>query len=357
MANLNIIDPSGRPHVGFLLGRAKLAPKPAHTIPRLELCGATLAVEVAEFLQNEIDIEIDQIKYYTDSKVVLGYICNSVRRFYVYVANRVERIRKNSRPEQWNYVPTGLNPADIATRSVSAVVLTQTIWFSGPKFLMDQSSTNSEEDIDFHLEDLDTDPEIRPEVVALSSNICSRRSLEVRRFECFSSWKRLVKTIARLSHIAQIFRKSNQTSSCHGWHTCKESPNALEYERAELFIIRRVQEEVFAEEIKCLKGNRPVSKGSPLFTFLQGRKKWQTQKPNLKEGDLVLLKDQQTHRIQWPVGVITKAIASDDGKVRSVGVRIVKDGSPKTFLRPVTETVLIMPASKNSDTVLCEGVT
>ena len=67
---------------------------------------------------------------FTDSKVVLGYICNSVRRVYVYVANRVERIRKVSRPEQWNYVPTGLNPADIATRSVSAVVLTQTIRFS-----------------------------------------------------------------------------------------------------------------------------------------------------------------------------------------------------------------------------------
>ncbi|XP_031762669.1 probable E3 ubiquitin-protein ligase TRIM8, partial [Xenopus tropicalis] len=126
-----------------------------------------------------MDTEIDQVKYYTDSKVVLGYICNSVRRFYVYVANRVERIRRISRPKQWNYVPTGLNPADIATRSVPAVVLTQTIWFAGPKFLTDQSSIDSEEDIDFHLVDPDTDPEIQPEVEPLSSNICSRRNLEI----------------------------------------------------------------------------------------------------------------------------------------------------------------------------------
>ncbi|XP_040209336.1 uncharacterized protein LOC120940491 [Rana temporaria] len=357
VAYLKIIDSSGRSYVGFLLGRAKFAPKPAYTIPRLELCGATLAVEVAEFLQNEMDAEIDQVKYYTDSKVVLGYICNRVRRFHVYVANRVERIRKVSRPEQWNYVPTGLNPADIATRSVSAVVLTQTIWFSGPKFLSDQSSTNSKEDIDFHLVDPDTDPEIRPEVITLSSNICSRRNLEARRFKRFSSWKRLVKTIARLRHIAQTFRKPNQTSSCHGWHTCKESPNALEYENAELFIIRLVQEEVFAEEIKCLRGNRPVSKSSLLLKL----------NPIIDDEGMLrvggrlnksnLLNDQRAHRIQWPVGLITKAITSDEGRVRSVEVRIVKDGASKTFLRPVTETVLIMPASKNSDSVLCEGAT
>ncbi|XP_040208534.1 uncharacterized protein LOC120940042 [Rana temporaria] len=356
-AYLKIIDPSGRSYVGFLLGRTKLAPKPAHTFPRLELCGATLAVEVAEFLQNEMDSEIDQVKYYTDSKVVLGYICNSVRRFYVYVANRVERIRKVSRPEQWNYVPTGLNPADIATRSVSAVVLTQTNWFSGPKFLSDQSSTNSKEDINFHLVDPDTDPEIRPEVITLSSNICSRRNLEARRFKRFSSWKRLVKTIARLRHIAQTFRKPNQTSSCHGWHTCKESPNALEYENAELFIIRLVQEEVFAEEIKCLRGNRPVSKSSPLFKLNPIIDNEGMLRVGRRLNKSNLLKDQQAHRIQWPVGLITKAITSDDGRVRSVEVRIVKDGASKTFLRPVTETVLIMPASKNSDSVLCEGVT
>ncbi|XP_040209626.1 uncharacterized protein LOC120940698 [Rana temporaria] len=357
VAYLKIIDPSGRSNVGFLLGRAKLAPKPAHTIPRLELCGATLAVEVAEFLQNEMDAEIDQVKYYTDSKVVLGYICNSIRRFYVYVANRVERIRKVSRPEQWNYVPTGLSPADIATRSVSAVVLTQTIWFSGPKFLSDQSSTNSKEDIDFHLVDPDTDPEIRPEVITLSSNICSRRNLEARRFKRFSSWKRLVKIIARLRHIAQTFRKPNQTSSCHGWHTCKESPNALEYENAELFVICLVQEEVFAEEIKCLRGNRPVSKSSPLFQLNPIIDNEGMLRVGGRLNKSNLLKDQKAHHIQWPVGLITKAITSDDGRVRSVEVRIVKDGASKTFLRPVTETVLIMPASKNSDSVLCEGVT
>ena len=35
-------------HVGFLFGKTKVAPPHGHTIPRLELCAAVLAVEVSE---------------------------------------------------------------------------------------------------------------------------------------------------------------------------------------------------------------------------------------------------------------------------------------------------------------------
>lgn len=72
------------------MGKAKLSPE--QTVPRLELCAAVLAVELAEFITSEIDIPLDDTTYFTDSKVVLGYICNETRRFYVYVSNRVLRI-------------------------------------------------------------------------------------------------------------------------------------------------------------------------------------------------------------------------------------------------------------------------
>lgn len=79
-----------------------------------------LAVELAELISSEIDLRLDDTVFYSDSKVVLGYISNDARRFYVYVSNRVLRIRSFSHPEQWKYVPTDVNPADIATRSVTA---------------------------------------------------------------------------------------------------------------------------------------------------------------------------------------------------------------------------------------------
>jgi len=76
-------------------------------------------VQAAQEVLKEIDMEIAGIAYYTDSKVVLGYITNESRRFYVYVANRVQMIRSLSTPEQWRYVESERNPADLATRGVT----------------------------------------------------------------------------------------------------------------------------------------------------------------------------------------------------------------------------------------------
>ena len=56
---------------------------------------------------------IDEFTFFIDLKVVLGYIQNESRRFYVYVANRVQLIRKISSPEQWTYVDTNENPASL----------------------------------------------------------------------------------------------------------------------------------------------------------------------------------------------------------------------------------------------------
>ncbi len=90
----------------------------------LELCGAVLAVEMAEHILDELDHKPNAVKFYCDSKVVLGYIYNQSRCFFVYVHNRVQRIRQSTSPDQWSYVPTVQNPADLATRSVLASQLT-----------------------------------------------------------------------------------------------------------------------------------------------------------------------------------------------------------------------------------------
>ncbi len=115
VAYLRAVYDNEKCDVGFILGKAKLTPQHEPTIPRLELCAAVLAVEMSDFILHEIDIKPDEVHFYSDSKVVLGYIYNGSRRFYVYVHNRVQRIRQLSRPEQWHYVPSELNPADHAS--------------------------------------------------------------------------------------------------------------------------------------------------------------------------------------------------------------------------------------------------
>lgn len=111
----------------------------------------------------KIDLPLNAITLYCDTKVVLGYIPNKSKRFYVYVHNRVQRIRQSTESKQWRYVPTDDNPADHASRSVQAQLLTKTNWFTGPAFLY-KSPTASDQHQTFELVEPDSDVDIRPQV-------------------------------------------------------------------------------------------------------------------------------------------------------------------------------------------------
>lgn len=96
---IKVTDAEGKSELGFVFGKVKLAPQPEVTIPRLELCAAILAVEIADMLAEEMDVQFHSVRLFTNSKVALGYIRSESRRFYVHVSNHVERIRKSSLPE------------------------------------------------------------------------------------------------------------------------------------------------------------------------------------------------------------------------------------------------------------------
>lgn len=132
------------------------------TIPRLELCAAVLAVEIAETVVSSMDSHMNSVTFYSDSNVVLGYINNEQRRFYVYVSNRVQCIRQATSPQQWKYVPSELNPADHGSRSVTAASLRDTNWLTGPYFLSGKPPDDHQ--LLFDLVDQELDSEIRPQV-------------------------------------------------------------------------------------------------------------------------------------------------------------------------------------------------
>ena len=80
------------------------------------------------------------------------------------------------------------------------------------------------------------------------------------------------------------------------------------------------------------------------FQGMQTRTKWEKPKRNLRTEDVVLVKEEGAYRNEWPIGRVSEAIASDDGQVRKVQVKIVRGSMMKTFLRPVKEIVLLVPA-------------
>ena len=88
----------------MLFGQSKVAPSQTTSIPRLEMCATVLASQAVHKIEEEIDVEIDEITFYMDLKVVLCYIQNESRRFYLYLAKREQTIRKMSNPSQWKIV-------------------------------------------------------------------------------------------------------------------------------------------------------------------------------------------------------------------------------------------------------------
>ena len=89
------------------------------TIPRIELCAAALAVRLSLMGERELKNENVQHFYYFDSKVVLGYINNSTKRFHIFVANRVEFMQANTDSSQWSHIDGRRNPAEWASRGVA----------------------------------------------------------------------------------------------------------------------------------------------------------------------------------------------------------------------------------------------
>lgn len=74
VAYLRTVDAMDNIYVGFILGKSKLAPARGHSIPRLELCAAVLSAQLFDTICEELDVKFDNVHFYTDSRVLLGYI-------------------------------------------------------------------------------------------------------------------------------------------------------------------------------------------------------------------------------------------------------------------------------------------
>ncbi|XP_061185158.1 uncharacterized protein LOC133193208 [Saccostrea echinata] len=235
--------------VGFVFGKCKVAPRSGHTIPRLELCASVLAVELGEMLSKELDLPLEDITYYSDSKVVLGYLSNERRSFYVYVCNRVSRIRKSSSPRQWNYVTTDENPADQGTRGLLPEQLCDSLWLKGPDFL--KGNTNHFQNESFSLVNPEQDSEVRPEIVTLKT-MSTKPTLGTSRFSRFGSWLSLVRAITFIKErLRKEARRVDKTSR-------RES---------EMLIIKEIQHQFYQKELSALHAGRPLPKDSTILTL------------------------------------------------------------------------------------------
>lgn len=128
-------DDTIRTHL--LVAKSRVTSTKPSTIPRIELNGAELAVKLTTWTLKYLKIQIDCVNYWSDATIVLYWIYGDINRWKPYVANRIAKISKNSKPEQWNHVSTKDNPADCATRGLTPDQLNKhSLWWNGPHWLI-----------------------------------------------------------------------------------------------------------------------------------------------------------------------------------------------------------------------------
>ncbi|XP_078020591.1 uncharacterized protein LOC144459801 [Epinephelus lanceolatus] len=246
---LRLQNEDGDVHCALVVGKSRVSPTKLTTIPRLELTAAVVSVKTSNLLKEEFGSTDTEEFFWTDSKVVLGYIKNEARRFHTFVANRVQKIQLGSAPQQWRYVPTHENPADHASRGLTTSELLSSTWLTGPKFLWhNEIKLPADETPELTV----GDPEVRSPFT-LTTRTTERVGL-VDRLSKFSSWSLAIRAVARM--LRRIRKeKSNSLTS------------VTEREDAEHCIIKDLQGNVYQEEFKLLSKGIPLPSHNPLYSL------------------------------------------------------------------------------------------
>ena len=250
------------------MARSRLAPLRQLTVVRLELQAAVLAVRLTRTIKTEIDcLQCVKTTFWSDSKVILSYIQNENKRFHTFVANRIAEIRSSSTPDEWRYVPSGLNPADLGSRGTSAEsLLKRSDWVCGPEFLGHPESSwpsNSASP----LVDIN-DPEVRASFFIKTDDFHILQSVlpSPDRFSSWTKYRRVVAWVLRFINIVLSKKKEGSQSQLSSSHL-----TAQEIQDAEWKIVKHAQKRAYPEEIAALETGKqlsPLSKLRQLSPFI-----------------------------------------------------------------------------------------
>ena len=268
---LRLVNAADEVHVSFLMAKSRVAPLKAISIPRMELTAAVISTNVTNMLKSELGYHDLNCAYYTDSEIVINYINNNARRFHVYVGNRVQYIRDHTDPKQWHHVKGKDNPADEASRSMSAKeLLNNQRWLRGPEFLWEADvPLTSETSSSFKLKEDDAEVKVCEDDVQATSLItknkrCTSTPVQfpsaLQYISRFSTWFKAKSWIAAIRRGINLWKSKCTTSTIERPCADKEEQHSKveELREAEAIIIKNLQKEHFSEElaiIKKLRGN------------------------------------------------------------------------------------------------------
>ncbi|XP_055622113.1 uncharacterized protein LOC129765718 [Toxorhynchites rutilus septentrionalis] len=123
---LRAVDEVGNVSSRLLCSKSKVTPINRPTIPRLELCAATLLARLIKTVKSTLRMTIHQTTAWSDSMTTLAWIAGDPARWKTFVANRVAEINSTLSAVNWRHIPTDENPADLLSRGATPMSLAST---------------------------------------------------------------------------------------------------------------------------------------------------------------------------------------------------------------------------------------
>ena len=120
----------------LVVAKTRVAPIKTLTIPRLELCAAEMLAELLAVTRQTLNVAESDVTAWSDSTIALAWLRSTPSKYKTCVANRIASAARNVPQNAWLHVPTAENPADCASRGISAQELRDhPLWWEGPLWL------------------------------------------------------------------------------------------------------------------------------------------------------------------------------------------------------------------------------
>ena len=234
----------------LVVAKTRVAPLKQLTIPKLELCGAAMLAELLAITGETLQVPQTQIHAWCDSTVALAWLRGCPSKYKVFVANRVASASRNISPSAWQHVPTEDNPADCASRGLSARELKyHDLWWGGPPWL--------------HQEPISIPPQ--PQAAELAKH----QDLEAKPLAVYATtitpsswWEGKFNSYKKLLHsTAYIFRFLHSVRAIISGQSTIQGKDLTvkEVEAAEQFLFKQSQARAFPAELGRLSATPPVA--------------------------------------------------------------------------------------------------